>query len=35
MDGGVVLEQGKPEKIFASPEHARVGEFVARISSHH
>jgi polar amino acid transport system ATP-binding protein len=35
MDGGVVLEQGKPEKIFASPEHARVGEFVARITSHH
>jgi len=35
MDGGVVLEQGKPEKIFANPEHARVGEFVARISSHH
>jgi polar amino acid transport system ATP-binding protein len=35
MDGGVVLEQGKPEQIFASPEHARVGEFVARISSHH
>ena len=35
MDGGVVLEQGRPEKIFASPEHARVGEFVARISSHH
>jgi ABC-type polar amino acid transport system ATPase subunit len=35
MDGGVVLEQGKPEKIFSRPEHARTGEFVARISSHH
>jgi polar amino acid transport system ATP-binding protein len=35
MDGGVVLEQGKPEKIFTAPAHARVGEFVARISSHH
>jgi ABC-type polar amino acid transport system ATPase subunit len=35
MDGGVVLEQGKPEQIFSSPAHARVGEFVARISSHH
>jgi ABC-type polar amino acid transport system ATPase subunit len=34
MDGGVVLEQGKPEKIFTAPAHARVGEFVARISSH-
>jgi ABC-type polar amino acid transport system ATPase subunit len=35
MDRGVVLEQGKPEKIFSRPEHARTGEFVARISSHH
>jgi ABC-type polar amino acid transport system ATPase subunit len=35
MDGGVVLEQGKPEQIFTRPAHARVGEFVARISSHH
>jgi ABC-type polar amino acid transport system ATPase subunit len=34
MDGGVILEQGKPEKIFTDPAHARVGEFVARISSH-
>jgi ABC-type histidine transport system ATPase subunit len=31
----VVLEQGKPEQIFSRPEHARTGEFVARISSHH
>ena len=35
MEGGVVLEQGKPEKIFSTPEHPRTGEFVARISSHH
>jgi ABC-type polar amino acid transport system ATPase subunit len=35
MEGGVVLEQGKPEKIFSRPEHPRTGEFVARISSHH
>ena len=35
MDGGVILEQGKPEQIFSRPAHARVGEFVARISSHH
>jgi polar amino acid transport system ATP-binding protein len=35
MDGGVILEQGAPEKIFSSPDHARVGEFVARIASHH
>ena len=35
MDGGVILEQGAPEKIFSSPDNARVGEFVARIASHH
>jgi ABC-type polar amino acid transport system ATPase subunit len=35
LDGGMVLEQGKPEKIFSRPEHARVREFVAQISSHH
>jgi polar amino acid transport system ATP-binding protein len=35
MDGGVILEQGKPEQIFSRPKHARVGEFVARISTHH
>ena len=34
MDGGVILEQGRPEKIFSRPDHARVGEFVARIVSH-
>jgi ABC-type polar amino acid transport system ATPase subunit len=34
MDGGMILEQGKPEKIFSSPDHSRVGEFVARIASH-
>jgi ABC-type polar amino acid transport system ATPase subunit len=35
MDGGAILEQGDPEQIFSRPGHARVGEFVARISSHH
>ena len=35
MDGGVILESGKPEEIFSRPRHARVGEFVARITSHH
>ena len=34
MDGGVILEEGPPEQIFARPAHARVGEFVARITSH-
>ncbi len=34
MDGGIILEQGPPEKIFLRPDHARVSEFVASISSH-
>jgi ABC-type polar amino acid transport system ATPase subunit len=34
MDGGQILEQGKPGKIFSNPDHARVGEFVATISRH-
>ena len=34
MDGGVILEQGAPEKIFSRPDHARVSEFVATIASH-
>ena len=34
MDHGRILEQGPPEKIFASPDHARVAEFVAQISRH-
>ena len=35
MDHGLILEEGHPEKIFGNPDHARVGEFVARITSHH
>ena len=35
MDEGLVLEEGPPEKIFGTPDHARVGEFVACITSHH
>ena len=35
MDGGAILETGAPEKIFSRPDHARVGEFVAKISTHH
>ncbi|MBR0095903.1 MAG: amino acid ABC transporter ATP-binding protein [Synergistaceae bacterium] len=30
MDGGVILEQGKPEKLFGSPENARTREFLSR-----
>ena len=33
MDGGVILEQGAPEKIFSRPDHARVADFVAQIST--
>jgi ABC-type polar amino acid transport system ATPase subunit len=35
MDGGVILEQGAPEKLFSRPDHARVADFVAQISSAH
>ena len=31
MDGGVILEQGKPEEIFVSPKEARTREFLRRI----
>ena len=35
MDGGRILEEGPPQRIFSNPAHARVAEFVARIASHH
>jgi polar amino acid transport system ATP-binding protein len=31
MDGGRILEQGSPRKIFNDPEHPRIREFVARM----
>jgi polar amino acid transport system ATP-binding protein len=31
MDGGVVVEEGKPEAIFSSPQHARTREFLAKV----
>jgi len=31
LDEGRVLEQGRPEKIFTSPEHPRTRRFLARI----
>jgi ABC-type polar amino acid transport system ATPase subunit len=34
MDGGLILEEGRPEKIFTLPDLARVGEFDPRIASH-
>ena len=30
MDGGVILEQGKPEKLFGNPENLRTREFLSR-----
>ncbi|MDB4896069.1 MAG: glutamine transporter ATP-binding protein, partial [Firmicutes bacterium] len=31
MDGGVVVEEGTPEAIFSSPQHARTREFLAKV----
>jgi len=31
LDAGVILEQGPPERIFTSPEHARTRQFLDRI----
>ncbi|MDX2543059.1 amino acid ABC transporter ATP-binding protein [Streptomyces sp. WI04-05B] len=31
MDGGVVLEQGPPERVFGSPEQARTQQFLHRV----
>lgn len=34
MDQGKILEQGPPERIFNSPEHPRIREFIANIEAH-
>jgi len=31
MDGGVVVEEGKPEAIFSNPQHPRTREFLAKV----
>ena len=31
MDGGSVLEEGKPEDIFYNPKHERTRQFLKRI----
>jgi polar amino acid transport system ATP-binding protein len=31
LDGGVILEQGPPERIFGAPEQPRTRQFLARI----
>ena len=32
FDGGRVIEEGPPEKIFTEPEHERTQEFLAAVS---
>jgi polar amino acid transport system ATP-binding protein len=32
MEGGVIVEQGPPRKMFNEPEHQRTGEFLNKIS---
>jgi polar amino acid transport system ATP-binding protein len=31
MEGGVVVEQGKPEDVFDHPQHNRTAEFLGSI----
>ena len=31
MDGGVVVEQGTPERVFGAPQHERTQRFLTRI----
>jgi polar amino acid transport system ATP-binding protein len=31
LDGGVILEQGRPDEIFAAPREARTQQFLQRI----
>jgi polar amino acid transport system ATP-binding protein len=30
MDGGVIVEQGKPEDVFGNPQEDRTKQFLAR-----
>lgn len=34
LDGGVIAEQGPPEKLFREPEHARTREFLDKVRDH-
>jgi polar amino acid transport system ATP-binding protein len=31
LDGGRILEEGPPERIFSAPEQTRTREFLARV----
>lgn len=35
MDGGVVVEQGKPSEVINNPQHARTKDFLKRLRSEH
>ncbi|MFC3282936.1 amino acid ABC transporter ATP-binding protein [Litchfieldella rifensis] len=35
MEGGVIVEQGPPSKLFTRPEHARTSQFLQMISHEH
>ncbi|KRE39632.1 ectoine/hydroxyectoine ABC transporter ATP-binding protein EhuA [Janibacter sp. Soil728] len=35
MDGGVVVEQGKPSEVINHPQHARTRDFLKRLRSEH
>ena len=35
MDGGVVVEQGKPRSVIDNPQHARTRSFLQRMRSEH
>ncbi len=34
MDGGRILEEGPPAKLFNAPQHPRIREFIANIEAH-
>jgi polar amino acid transport system ATP-binding protein len=31
MDGGVIIEEGSPDKIFSNPDHERTQLFLSKI----
>jgi ABC-type histidine transport system ATPase subunit len=33
MDGGVVVEQGKPEDVFTNPKEERTRQFLSRVQN--
>jgi polar amino acid transport system ATP-binding protein len=31
MDGGVIVEEGKPHDVFSNPQHARTQSFLSKV----